>query len=59
MIAALLAVLPQLLGSGASIPIRSLAGMLLVVLVVGILAGLLASRATLRVPLLSALREER
>lgn len=58
-IAALLAVLPQLLGSGASVPIRSLAAMLLVVLTVGTLAGLLASRATLRVPLLSALREER
>ena len=58
-VAAILAVLPQLLGSGASIPIRSLASMLLVVLAVGTLAGLLASRATLRVPLLAALREER
>ena len=58
-IAALLAVLPQLFGNGASVPFRSLAGMLFVVLAVGTLAGLLASRATLRVPLLSALREER
>ena len=56
--AALLAVLPHLLGRGASIPWASLALTLAAVLVVGLAAGGLAVRAVLRAPLLTALREE-
>jgi hypothetical protein len=57
--AALLAVLPHMFGGGAAIPFQNLAVMLLVILLVGIVAGTWAARATLRVPLLAALREER
>ncbi len=56
--AALVAVLPHWLGGGASVPWLSLAGTLTTVLVVGLLAGLFAVRATLRAQLLPALREE-
>ncbi len=57
--AALLAVIPHLLAGGAAVPYRSLGVMLLIVFAVGIMAGACAARATLRVPLLAALREER
>ncbi|MGD9720231.1 MAG: FtsX-like permease family protein [Pirellulales bacterium] len=57
-LAALVAVLPHWLAGGASVPWQSLAGTLTLVLVVGLLAGLLAVRATLRAELLPALREE-
>jgi ABC-type antimicrobial peptide transport system permease subunit len=56
--AALVTVLPHLASGGASIPWASLAGTLGLVLLVGFLAGLAAVRATLRAPLLPALRGE-
>jgi putative ABC transport system permease protein len=57
-VAALVAILPNLLSGNASIPWMSLAGTLALVLVVGLLAGLSAVRAMLRAPLLGALRGE-
>ncbi|MBM4089815.1 MAG: ABC transporter permease [Planctomycetes bacterium] len=57
--AALLAVLPHLIAGGAAVPVAELSAMLAIVLAVGIVAGSLAAHATLRVPLLAALREER
>jgi hypothetical protein len=57
-IAALIAILPQLVGGSASTPWLSLAATLIAVLAVGLTAGLLAVRATLRAPLIPALREE-
>ncbi len=58
-VAAVIAVLPHMFGGGAAIPFTELASMFALVLLVGIAAGWLAARATLRVPLLAALREER
>jgi ABC-type lipoprotein release transport system permease subunit len=57
-LAALLAVLPQLLVRTTSLPWASLAGTLLAVLVLGLAAGGLAVRAVLRAPLLPSLRQE-
>ncbi len=57
--AALIAVLPHVLSGGAAVPWGELAALLSIVLLVGVLAGLIASLNTLRAPLLSALREER
>jgi ABC-type antimicrobial peptide transport system permease subunit len=57
-LAALAAVLPHLLAGGASIPWRFLAGTLLLVLAVGLLAGLSAVRAAVHTPVLAALRNE-
>jgi hypothetical protein len=57
-VAALVAVFPHLLIGAATIPWASLAGTLLVVLAVGLVAAVAAVRATLRAPLLAALREE-
>jgi ABC-type antimicrobial peptide transport system permease subunit len=57
-LAALTAVLPHLLAGGASIPWGFLAATLLLVLAVGLLAGLSAVRAAVRTPLLAALRNE-
>lgn len=57
-VAALVAVLPHLLSGGAAIPWGSLAVTLGAVLAAGLLAGLFAVRATLRAPLLPALRGE-
>jgi ABC-type antimicrobial peptide transport system permease subunit len=56
--AAMVAVMPHLLVGGASIPFARLGWMLSIILVVGLLAGLIAVRAVLRAPLLTALREE-
>lgn len=56
--AAAVAVLPHFFTGGAAIPWASLAGMLLAVLVVGLLAGLAAVRAALAAPVLGALRGE-
>jgi hypothetical protein len=56
--AALVAVLPQMLWGGANVPLVDLAVMLGVVLVVGVVTGLIAVRATLRAPLVGALRGE-
>ncbi|MGM0486021.1 MAG: FtsX-like permease family protein [Planctomycetota bacterium] len=58
-VAAMLAVLPHMFSGGAAVPFSELAAMLAIVLVVGMVAGWIAARATLRVPLLAALREER
>jgi ABC-type antimicrobial peptide transport system permease subunit len=55
-LSALVTLLPHLLSGGAAIPWLSLAVMLIVVLAVGILAGMSAVRAVLRGPLLAALR---
>jgi ABC-type antimicrobial peptide transport system permease subunit len=57
-IAALITVLPHMLTGGARVPPTDLALMLGVVLVVGVLVGLVAVRATLRAPLVAALRGE-
>jgi hypothetical protein len=57
-IAALLAVLPHMFLGGASLPWRELSVMLGAILVIGTLVGLVAVRATLRAPILQALRGE-
>jgi ABC-type antimicrobial peptide transport system permease subunit len=57
-VAALLAVLPHMFLGGASVPLRDLAVMLVVVLAVGAASSLFAVRATLQAPLLAALRGE-
>lgn len=55
-IAALLAVLPHVFFGAASVPWSGLAMMLSTVFVVGLIAGFATVRATLRAPLLAALR---
>jgi hypothetical protein len=55
-IAAAVAVLPHLLSGSAAVPVQSLGVTLLTILVVGLLASLFAVRATLRAPLIAALR---
>lgn len=57
-LAALAAVLPHMVTSGASVPLADLAVMLGIVLIVGTVTGLVAVRATLRAPLVAALRGE-
>jgi ABC-type antimicrobial peptide transport system permease subunit len=57
-LAAMVAILPNVLRGDASIPWLSLAGTLGLVLAVGMLAGMSAVRATLRAPVLEALRGE-
>jgi putative ABC transport system permease protein len=57
-IAALVAIMPQLFSGRATTPWLSLAGTLGIVLAFGLTAGLLAVRATLRAPLVPALRDE-
>jgi ABC-type antimicrobial peptide transport system permease subunit len=54
--AALVAVLPHVYFGAASVPLRGLAIMLMVVLAAGAVASLAAVRATLRAPMVSALR---
>ena len=56
--AALVAVAPQMLLGAARVPLADLLMMLGVVLLVGIAIGLIAVRATLRAPLVAALRGE-
>jgi ABC-type antimicrobial peptide transport system permease subunit len=58
-LAALVAVLPHVLGGGASIPWGSLAAILGLVLVVGLVASLAAVRWLAKSPLLDALRSDR
>ena len=58
-LAAILAVLPHMIGGGAAVPVAELAAMLGIVLIVGLVSGWVAAQATLRVPVLAALREER
>src|SRR4051794_30467809 len=55
-IAALVAVLPQMLLGAAHVPLGDLGVMLGIVLVVGTATGIVAVRATLRAPLVMALR---
>jgi putative ABC transport system permease protein len=57
-VAALVAVLPQMLLGAARVPLADLAAMLGVVLVAGVATGFIAVRATLKAPLVSALRGE-
>ena len=57
-LAALVAVLPQMLLGAARVPLADLAAMLGVVLVAGVATGFIAVRATLRAPLVAALRGE-
>jgi ABC-type antimicrobial peptide transport system permease subunit len=57
-IAALVAVLPQMVLGAAHVPLGDLAAMLGVVLVAGVATGLIAVRATLRAPVVAALRGE-
>jgi hypothetical protein len=57
-LSALVAIAPHLAAGGATIPFDTLALTLALVLCVGLLAGLWAVRATLRAPLLPALRGE-
>jgi ABC-type antimicrobial peptide transport system permease subunit len=57
-LAALAAVAPHLLTSGASVPWPGLAGLFGLVLLVGAAAGALAVRSVLRAPLVQALRRE-
>jgi len=56
--AALVAVLPHMLSGGAAIPFGTLAVTLGMILAVGLISGLAAVAATLRAPLLPALRGE-
>jgi ABC-type antimicrobial peptide transport system permease subunit len=58
-LAAVLALLPHLAGGGASVPWGPLAGLLVLVLAVGLAASVAAVRAVARAPLLPALRHER
>ncbi|WP_425616600.1 FtsX-like permease family protein [Anatilimnocola sp. NA78] len=58
LLAALLAVLPHMFLGGASLPWRDLTIMIAAILLIGSLVGLLAVRATLRAPILAALRGE-
>ena len=58
-LAALMAVMPHFLTGNARIPWLSLTGILLLVFLVGMLAGLAAIRQVLKAPLLNALREEK
>ena len=57
-LAALVAVLPHMFTTGAQVPLVDLAVMLGLVVLVGIATGLIAVRATLRAPLVAALRGE-
>jgi putative ABC transport system permease protein len=57
-LAALVAVLPQMLLGAARVPLTDLAAMLGVVLIAGVATGFIAIRATLKAPLVGALRGE-
>lgn len=57
-LAAAVAVLPHLLAGNAAVPLQSLSFMLLTIVAVGLFASLFAVRATLRAPLIAALRGE-
>ena len=59
LLAALVAVVPHLVGRGAAVPFGLLGGIFALVLVAGLAASLAAVRGVLRAPILAALREER
>ena len=58
-LAALMAVLPHLIGHGAAVPFDQLALIFALVVATGMAASLAAMRGVQRTPILSALREER
>src|SRR5262249_54782836 len=58
LLAALVAVAPQIVAGVGQVPWSRLAALLLVVLLVGIAAGWLALLSSLRAPILEALRRE-
>ena len=55
---ALLAVAPHLIAGSGGVPVLRLLGLLVLVLIVGLTAGAAAVAATVRAPLLAALRRE-
>ena len=57
-LAALVTVLPHMFSGGARVPLLDLLVTLAIVLIVGVLTGMIAVRATLQAPLLGALRGE-
>lgn len=57
-LAALLAVLPHMFLGGARLPWIDLSWMLAIILLIGALVGLIAVRATLKAPIIAALRGE-
>ena len=57
-VSALLAVAPHLVGAGAQVLWLRIAGLLVVVLAVGLLSATLAVWSTLKTPVLTALRRE-
>jgi putative ABC transport system permease protein len=57
-LAALLSVAPHLIAGGGEVPVWRLLGLLVLVLLVGLIAGAAAVAATVRAPLLAALRRE-
>jgi putative ABC transport system permease protein len=59
LLAATAAVLPHLMGRGATVPLAMLGGIFALVFAAGVAASLIAVRGVLRTPILSALREER
>jgi putative ABC transport system permease protein len=59
LLAALLAILPQLANRQAQIPWSTLAGIILLVFLTGLLAAGLAVRRAVQTPLLATLRKER
>ncbi len=59
LLAAVVAVLPHIVGHGTTLPIASLAGIFMLVFVAGILASLLATNSMMRTPILKALREDK
>jgi hypothetical protein len=54
--AAAIALIPQWAPQQASVPWETLAALLALIIVVGLVAGWLATRSTLRTPLVPALR---
>ncbi len=56
--AALIAVIPHALVGAAHLPLSAVTGLLSLILVVGLLAGLLTAHFALRTPILQALRDE-
>lgn len=57
-LSALFAVFPHMIFGNASIPILTLLGVMLLILVIGIVTGMIAVKAMLRTPLLGSLRSE-
>jgi putative ABC transport system permease protein len=58
-LAAIVAILPHLIGRGPAVPFAMLGAIFASVFLAGLVAGFLAMRGVLRTPILAALREER